>query len=89
MNKRSSIEHKALLYVLKKTRLQHGIRQSDLALLLNHSQSFVSKYESGEIGLDLIELRKISHALDITLKEFIDLFEKQIEEFKREEPNEG
>lgn len=75
LNKR---EHKILLEQLYRLRMSSGLRQSDLADKLNVPQSFISKIESGERRLDLIELREICIALDSNLKEFINEFEKAL-----------
>ena len=52
-----------------------GFRQADLAKVLRQHQSFVSKYESGERSLDLIELQSICGALGVSLHRLIDLFQ--------------
>ena len=52
----------ALKQVLRQLRMGAGLRQEDLAMRLNEPQSFVSKYESGERRLDLIELRQLLQA---------------------------
>jgi transcriptional regulator with XRE-family HTH domain len=64
--------------VLRQLRLAAGLRQEDLALTLNEPQSFVSKYESGERRLDLIELRQVCGALGVTLLELVNRFEEQL-----------
>lgn len=64
--------------LLKTVREQADIRQIDLALRLNRPQSFVSKYESGEQSLNLLEIREVCEALGIPLPEFIHRFEKEI-----------
>lgn len=68
----------ALQRVLRQLRLGAGLRQEDLAQRLNEPQSFVSKYESGERRLDLIELRQICEAVGVTLLELITRFEEQL-----------
>jgi transcriptional regulator with XRE-family HTH domain len=73
-----SPEQDALQRVLQQLRLAAGLRQQDLALKLNEPQSFVSKYESGERRLDLIELRQICEAAGVTLAELITRFEEQL-----------
>jgi transcriptional regulator with XRE-family HTH domain len=71
-------EQEALQRVLRQLRLGAGLRQEDLALRLNEPQSFVSKYESGERRLDLIELRQVCQAVGVTLLELIERFEEQL-----------
>ena len=68
-------EQAALQQVLRQMRLGAGLRQEDLAERLSVPQSFVSKYESGERRLDLIELRQICQALGIPLLEMVRRFE--------------
>ena len=52
--------------------------QADLAERLGVPQSFVSKYESGERRIDLLELRLISSALNIPLVALVTRIEKQL-----------
>ncbi len=73
-------EYKILLQQLYRLRSGTGLRQSDLADKLKTPQSFISKIESGERRIDLIELREICTALDSNLIEFINEFEKAINE---------
>ena len=62
--------------VLTETREEAGFTQTALARKLKRPQSFVSKYESGERRLDLIELREICRALSIALVDFVRKFER-------------
>jgi transcriptional regulator with XRE-family HTH domain len=71
-------EQEVLQRVLRQLRLGAGLRQEDLAERLGEPQSFISKYESGERRLDLIELRQICRALGVTLLEFVRRFEEQL-----------
>jgi transcriptional regulator with XRE-family HTH domain len=64
--------------LLRQTRIDAGLNQVELAKKLNRPQSFVSKYESGERRLDLVELRQICQALKISLTEFVKRFEKSL-----------
>lgn len=51
------------------------MRQVDLAKKLSEPQSFVSRYESGERRLDVLELRKICLALGVSLTDFVERLE--------------
>jgi len=61
---------------LKKARMSASLRQIDLAKLLKKPQSYVSKIESGERNLDVIEFLTYTAALSIDptkwIKKFID-----------------
>jgi transcriptional regulator with XRE-family HTH domain len=80
-NVRKSIyspEQVELLKLLRDQRVRAGFSQADLAKRLGRSQSFVSKYETGELRLDLIELNMICRALGRSLSSFVRQFEKRI-----------
>lgn len=59
-----------------------GLKQTDLADILDVPQSFVSKIETGERGLDLVELKIVVEAMGATLSEFVAEFEKNVNEGK-------
>lgn len=63
--------------LLRRCRLEAGLRQADLAKLLGQPQSFVSKYETGERRIDIAELREICAALGIPLSEFVRRLEEE------------
>jgi transcriptional regulator with XRE-family HTH domain len=64
-----------LLELLRQVRIEAGLRQVDLAKKLRQPQSFISKYESGERRLDLLELHQVCNAVGISLREFVKRFE--------------
>jgi len=66
--------------ILREMRHESGMRQADLADLLGQPQSFVSKYESGERILDFLEIRQVCAAMGFTMLEFINRFERDINE---------
>lgn len=69
-------EHERLLTLLRQIRLAADLRQEDVADRLGEHQSFVSKYESGERRLDLLELKQVCKALGVSLIDFVKRFEK-------------
>jgi transcriptional regulator with XRE-family HTH domain len=72
-----SVGQVELLKLLRETRKKAGLSQLELARRLDRSQSFVSKYESGELQLDLIELCSICRAMDTSLSTFVREFERR------------
>jgi len=71
-------EREALRTLLRRIRLDAKLRQVDLAKRLGQPQSFVSKYESGERRLDILELRAVCEAVGITLQEFVTDLEERL-----------
>lgn len=68
-----------LLNQLRRLRLEKGLKQGDLARLLNETQSWVSKCERGEHRLDVMELRAFCKAMGLPLVEFIQRLEVALE----------
>lgn len=66
-----SAEYQQLCALLRDLRREAGLTQVEVADKLSVPQSFVSKYESGERRLDVIELRHVATALDTTLETVI------------------
>ena len=64
-------QREKLLLLLKELRIKKDITQVELAKKLGVPQSFVSKYESGERQLDILELRQICHQIGISLESSI------------------
>jgi transcriptional regulator with XRE-family HTH domain len=80
MNRDNKKKQEKLQSLLRQIRLEAGLRQVDLAERLGLPQSFVSKYESGERRLDILELRLICSAIGITLFDFIRRLEELLYE---------
>lgn len=75
-------QREKLYALLKKIRQDKGIRQVELAERLGVPQSFVSKYESGDRRLDVLELRQVCIAMGISLEKFIHELENSLNEAK-------
>ena len=56
---------------LKKARVSAGLTQAALAARLDRPQSFVTKYESGERRIDLIEFLEIAEVVGFDPSRFI------------------
>ena len=65
-----SQEHKILVKKLIKAREDANLRQDDVAKLLKKTQSFISKLESGQRRIDLVQI-----------KEFANIYKKPISFF--------
>lgn len=52
-----SKEHKLIKELLRQARLEAGMRQIDVAKRLRTPQSYISRCESGEHRLDVVELK--------------------------------
>jgi len=64
--------------LLREVRLETGLTQVDLATRIEKDQAYVSRYESGQRRLDVLEVREICQALGITLEEFVKKLEKML-----------
>lgn len=79
MGKRSPIEHReAVGRLLRDLRERKLMTQLELAKKIDRTQSAVSKYESGELRLDVLELRDVLAALGVTLPQFVRKLEEWI-----------
>lgn len=67
-----------LVALLRELRVEAGMTQTELAARIEKDQTFISKYESGERRLDILEIREICHAVGITSEEFVRRLEKAL-----------
>ena len=77
MKKIWSDREEALRNELKAMRKMAGFNQSELALKLGKPQSFVSKYESGERQLKILELEQVCLACGTSAHAFLKDFSGQ------------
>jgi transcriptional regulator with XRE-family HTH domain len=66
-----SRDHRELIRKLKQIRLKANLRQEDVAKILHRTQSYVSKLESGQRKIDLIEIKKIAKIYKVDINYFI------------------
>jgi ribosome-binding protein aMBF1 (putative translation factor) len=71
-------QRKKLLVLLRNIRIDAGLTQAELASRLSRDQTFVSKYESGERRLDVLELREVCLAIGIDFTEFTKQLEREL-----------
>ncbi|TWE29779.1 helix-turn-helix domain-containing protein [Prauserella muralis] len=66
-----SAEYQRLCQLLREARHEAGLTQVQVAERLGVPQSFVSKYESGERRLDVVELRHACVAVGVSLRSLL------------------
>ena len=71
-------QQKKLLVLLRGVRVEAGLTQSQLASRLGTDQTFISKYESGERRLDIVELREVCRAIGTDFVTFIRKLDKDL-----------
>lgn len=62
--------------LFKRLRKEAGLRQVNLAKMLGKPQSYVSKYESGERILDILETKDVCEALGVRLSDLAKEIER-------------
>jgi len=72
-----SQRQEVLQELLRCARTEAGLTQVELADKLQRPQSFVSKIESGERLLDILELKEVCDAVGIGLVDFVGRLEKR------------
>ena len=66
-----SKEHKFIVKQLKKAREEAGLSQSEVAKLLHKTQSYISKIESGQRKIDIVQLKAFAKIYRKDLNFFI------------------
>jgi transcriptional regulator with XRE-family HTH domain len=67
-----SEEHQRMREVLKRERRKAGLRQSDIAMRTGRSQAYVSKFENGDIRLDVIDFVRFCVTIGCDPHEVLD-----------------
>jgi transcriptional regulator with XRE-family HTH domain len=76
-------EYTAFLRFLRETREAANVTQVELARRVRQTQSLVSKWERGEIRLDVIQLRTICRSLGTDLPTFALQLEERLSKRRR------
>jgi transcriptional regulator with XRE-family HTH domain len=56
---------------IKKYRIQKGIKQSELAAMIQSDRQYQYKIESGIVGISVVKLALIAAALDVSISELV------------------
>lgn len=67
-----SDDYKRLVEKLKQARIDVGLSQQSVAEKLNKPQSYISKVESGERRLDVIEVKALAKVYMKKLEDFVE-----------------
>jgi transcriptional regulator with XRE-family HTH domain len=79
MKKRTYIAQRNLMTnLLREARIEKGLTQVELAARIEKDQAYVSRYESGQRRLDILEVREVCQAIGISLSEFVKRLEKAL-----------
>ncbi len=73
-------QREKLFCLLKKIREENNLTQVVLSEKLGTPQSFISKYESGTRRLDVLEIRQICLKVGISMVDFIERLEEDLNE---------
>jgi len=65
-------EHKTVVKKLKQARLEISLDQNQVANMLKKTQSYISKIESGQRRLDIIQLKSFAKIYKKDLEYFIN-----------------
>jgi transcriptional regulator with XRE-family HTH domain len=76
-------EYTAFLRLLRETREAANVTQVELARRLRQTQSLVSKWERGEIRLDVIQLRTICQSIGTDFPGFAVRLEERLSRRRR------
>jgi len=66
-----SKEHKTIVEKLKKARKEAGLDQIEVSKKLGRSQSYLSKIESGQRKIDIVQLKKFAKIYKKDINYFI------------------
>lgn len=65
-------EHKRLVKRLREARIEAGLEQAEAGKLLKKTQSYISKIESGQRRVDIVQLKRFAKLYKKSLDYFIN-----------------
>lgn len=71
-------DYRILTAMLREMRRRAGMTQEDLAEKVGQTQSYISKWERGELRLDLVQVRELCVAMRTTLSAFATEYETRL-----------
>lgn len=77
-NDQQNVQNTIQREILIGIRVTAQLTQTQLSQKLGHPQSYVSKYESGQRKLTLIEVREIALCCGVSLFDFVNLLEQEL-----------
>ena len=63
--------HRNLVKQLIEAREKTGLKQEDVAKKLGRTQSYISKLESGQRRIDIVQIKELAHIYKKNPKDFI------------------
>lgn len=76
-------DYREFTRLLREAREQAGLTQTALAERVGQSQSYISKWERGDLRLDLVQLRALCRAMGISLPAFVSEFDARVSKKRR------
>ena len=67
-----SDEHRKLREILKRKRIEAGLRQSDVAEHTDRSQAYISKFENGDLRLDVVDFVRLCRTIGCDPHQVLD-----------------
>jgi len=64
-------DYRYLADKLRQARIEAGLGQGDAARLINKSQSYIAKIETGRLRLDLVQLNELAKLYEKSLDYFL------------------
>lgn len=87
--KRASLhspEHKELISLLKEYREKAGLTQTAAAQAIGRWQGYISDVETGERGLDYLQVREFCAAYDVGPVTFVQTLEDRLQKLETAKP---